>query len=78
MTQQSRVDSLRELLAGVNRKIDLAKTSSAYFKGTNKHTLAKLGRHRDALQAAIDDLLNRRWKLLAEQSDSRAVADAHP
>lgn len=51
---QDIVDSLNELLAGINRKIGLAKTSAAYFKGTNKETIAKLLRQQHALLTAIN------------------------
>ena len=49
----STVKSLQELLKMVERKLWLAKTSSAFYKGTNKKTVERLCKQIVALEESI-------------------------
>ena len=49
----STVAALKEILAMLERKLWLAKTNYAFYKGTNNATVQKLARQTVALEEAI-------------------------
>jgi len=49
----SQRDTLRRIRATIQRKLDLATTSTAYTRGTNAHTVHELRKQLEALDAVI-------------------------
>lgn len=47
-------DTLRNIRAKIQRKLDLAMTSMAYIKGTNAHTVHELRKQIDLLTIIIE------------------------
>jgi hypothetical protein len=48
------VDTLRNIRAKLQRKLDLATTSMAYIKGTNAHTVHELRKQIEVLTLIIE------------------------
>lgn len=51
------LELLEDLQATLNRKLHLYKTSSAYYKGTNKKNVDKVSRQIKILSVVIDSMI---------------------